>query len=1580
MAEENRNITAQKPEAEARGKQPKKRSMGRWIIGALLCMLLLLVGLPMALYIPAVQDFVCRRVVEWLNSGSEELEYRVGYVRLDFPLKLRVGDVAVLNRASGDTLMSMGSLRTGLDDIPLNQPYFVVNNLEMNDVSVGMDSLTQSFGVAGTLQTLQVEGIAFDPENSQLRIASVEAGQPDLRLYLGPSAEEEDEEEGGSWTIEVGRAAVNGGRLVLRMSDESLTDARTSAPVSPYLDYTHLDLTGIGIEIDDFLLDDERVRADLKRLQARDENSALEVRQLAARFGLKDHLLSAEDIDLQLAGKGEMQGDLQMHLGLFDSISTGFANVQLRAVLDSANLISIVAPYVETLPRHWVDATTELRIEGRVTPDSLDLRNLEAEVEHHSHLKAEAFATAPFDNEAREMNATLKADLRRSDFLLSTFVAPRRERSYQLPDSLAIELEATQRNSRLAVRADAQQQLRPVLNADASYDVGTESYHLNAATQGLKISDFVPEMPFDALSVHVLADGRHFRLPSRWTRLEADLLVDSLSYRLADGRRETLEHIAAEVSLLGGSYVAEMRSEHPTVQFDTHLEGLYRKDTLTASGHLDVPLVDLAHLSGGMGVADLGKLRFRSLLTVAYNWGDVAEAGIRIDSLRYEDDEMQQDFDNIVLTLESRPGMLYADVTGGDATLCLNTERGISEFPQIVTDISTELTRQLDSLRFDFSALQHTLPQGQLDFHMAQDNPFYAAINHFGYQFNSIDMAAYNLFDLNLDASIVGLRNEDRTVDFDSIIAEIRPCQYLQKGDSVASRRGYRLSAHALHIDPKARDTYDIHAGGLLMPDSVMLDVKYVDGNYVTLYDAAASLSIGNDTVTLRLEKDPVLYAQPFTVNKDNYISLMEYRNAMEHQRTNTSAKVLMKGPRGMSLDIYTRKARNRDVGNQMLVRLQNLDLDYASKTVMWDGDVGGRLDLTAMADLYPDSLSGQLRAGIRTFHLGEYKADTLAFDGRLLMAHDRKDVDGTLTINEVVKMQLAAALADTVNFRLGVTELPLPLANLFMPSDIRLDGTATGQLTMRGKTLEQSRLDAYLAMNDASVGITDMDGRLTLPNDTIRIRNNRLTIQDYRLRGVNQQPITLRGSVDMRKDLANPSIDLRLSGDNVWLSDSRRLRLPDQYMYGRLPISTDIRVKGTLAVMDVTGKLQVLSGTDLKYFLQDDPLQSTSRVDQLVDFVSFRQMDRELAHSAIRPLVAEAEEGLSIELKIDIDRDVKVDAFLPGADNNHVVIVGGGPLVMQCAADGSLTMSGAYDVKGGTVDYKLPMLPMTKRFDILSTSLVNWNGVDPGNPTIDIQACENVRATVSDNDGSRLVQFVVTISITGTLDALDMHFTCSAPDDGTVNTEIEAMTDEERSKTALMLLVAQTYMGASNNSSLGMGTANAALNSVLNRQMDQMLGSALKNTDVDLGIDTYSTEAGAARTDYSIKVSQRFFNDRFRATFGGRVSSGGDPSMGSGARLGDMSLEWLIKKDGTHYLKLYRRYNYQSVLEGEVLESGIGYAQERTAYKFKHLLIPTSRSRQERILNTIREMQRAEEEAERRLIETEEDEDDDLE
>ena len=1554
----------EEPQEQQQTSQKERTSKARIFIRVLLCMLVVLLALPFTLYIPFVQDFVSQRVVFWLNSTSEDLEYQVGQVRLSFPLRLNVNDVAVLNRKDGTPLVSVGNLRTGLDDIPWNQPYFIVNNLEVREVTIGMDSLTESFGLAGVVEQLDIKRIEVDPMNSQLRIERVHVHEPSLNIYLGPSVEKE-EEESASWFVSVKQVDIHDGHLRMNMSDSCLTAAIQAVPSSPYFDYQHLNLEDILLSAYDIIYDTNLIRASINNLQATETYSGLEVTQLAAGFEMEENDIRVSALDLHLANDAMLQGDLQTNLALLDSLHNGYLNTSLQCVLDSANLKRIATPYLPALPAYWEGKMLNLSLQGRLTGDSLDLRSLDLAIDNDVELKAEAFGLNPFDNENRSVAATLKSELTHADYLLSTFVDAPQRRDYRLPDSLSLVLEASQRQQLFAARVDLRQQGRDLLGAEASYTPEQERYHVIANTRQLDVSQFVPSVLANGLSARLTADGRHFRIPSKWTKLEAELQLDSVCYTQPNGQHDDITDIRLQASLNQGNYVAQIHSDYSALKVDSHVEGIYLKDTLSVLGYINVPHADLANLPAGYAQKDFGVVGFRSMLSGHYNWGDDAQAAIRIDSLRYDDGQAVQYFDSILMTLESEPGMLYADVSGGDATLCFNTEKTIRELPSILTTMGEEVSRQLSDLRFDFNAIQHTLPQGQLDFHMAQQNPFYPAINYMGYEFRSIDMSAYNLFDLNLDAAVIGLRNEDRTLDFDSIIAEIRPCKYLSKIDSIGEQYGYRLSGHALHIDPKARDTYDIHASGLLMPDSLAVDVKYVDGNYVTRYDAAASLAIGNDTTTLRLERDPVIFAQSFKVNKDNFISLMQYRNAQEHQKTNSSAKVLMTAPGGMTLDIYTRKAKNREIGNQMLVRLQNLDLNNVSNTIKWDGNIGGKLNMTAIADLYPDSLGGQIRAGIKTFHLGEYKADTLAYDGKIQMAHTRRDMTGMLTIDDIIKMQLTAALADTVNLQASVIELPLPLLNLFMPADISLAGTTSGQISLRGKDFETARMNAYLTMHQSSIGISDMDAVLHLPEDTIRVQNNRLTLQNYNLYGTNKNPLSLRGSVDMRKSLTDPQIDLRLVGEKVQIIDSHRLRLKDQYIYGRLPISADIRVRGKVSKMAVDGSLKVLSGTNLNYYLQDDPLQANSKVDQLVEFVSFRQMDRELAHAEITPLVNAKDEGLSVELKIDIDKDARVNAFLPGTDNNRVTIVGGGPLLMQCSADGQLTMSGVYDVTTGSVDYKLPILPMTKKFDILNSSMVGWNGTSPGAPDINIQASENVRATVDDAQGSRLVNFVVTINITGTLDALDMSFTCAAPEDGSINSEIETMTEEERSKTALMLLVAQTYLGPGSSNAVGLGTANAALNSVLNRQMDQILGSKLKNTDVDLGIDTYSSETGGARTDYSIKVSQRFFNDRFRATIGGRVSSGGDSSMGNGARLGDMSLEWLIKKDGTHYLKLYRRYNYESVFEGEILESGIGYAQERSAYKFKHLLIPTSKSRQARIMNTIRQMQQAEEEAE---------------
>ncbi len=1565
--------------------QEKKSKAGRVIGGIAIALLLLFVGLPLSLYIPFVQDVMCDAVVSYLNKSSEDLEYRVGKVRIGFPLKLKVKDVDVLKRADGKTLIHVGELSTGLDDIPVNQPFFVLNKVHIEDVVVGMDSLTESFGMTGTLQSLDAERLELDLANYQIRLKEGVLESPDVRLCLGPSQPDSIEEESSPWRVSVGKVAVRNGRIGLDMSDESLSKAWMGGSASPYFDYNHLLVSGVDLEAENITYTPDGIHAEVKYLKGREENCGLEVNQLAANFNMEDDLIELKEVDLGLGEDDYLRGDAVIHLGMIDSIPSGFAQADLEVQIDSANLCRLASPYLPNLQKHWVDETVTLSLNGRVTPDSLNVNQLSIEIPNHVDIIADAVGEAIFDNQNRRAAATVKGSLKDADFLVSAFVDEPQNRAYCIPRNLDIDLEGSQRGQRFTARADVQHNGRDIVSADGNYDFGTEAYHIDAKTHGLNVSEFVPGIIADRMTATVMADGRHFDFPGKRTRVEAQVQIDSLHFVDNTGRRDSIFGVSGVASMIGGNYVADLHSTHNTLALDSHLEGCFLKDTVSTKGYINLPNIDLANLPFGLAQPDLGKIGLSSTVEGFYDWGENAYLELKVDSLSYADTRGTSHFKDIVVGLNSSPGMMDISLSGGDANVMMCTDRSIRDLPAIVDTMMVEVNRQLGNYEFDFKALLEKVPQLSVDFHMAQDNPFYDAfVYNTGYEFKNIDIMALNAYRFSLDGTIVNFTDQTGSVDFDTIAIAINPCTYEAKGfvaenpvqDTLSntatriSRRpldAYQYAIHAMHIDPKASSTYDIHLDGKLMPDSITAGITYINGNYLTLYDAEASLAIADDSVTLHLENDPILYEQQFTVNKDNYLSVMHYKN-LEERKPNTQARIILDGPRNLNMRLYTRKNAKSEVGNQLLFLVRNLDLAYATHVMQWEGgDAGGNFNLMAAVDLYPDSLGARLRTGIKTFHLGDYKADTLSFDGHLAMASHRRDANGTLTVDSIVKLQIEAKLADSVNVKGKIDEFPLPLVNTFLPSNINLWGTTTGLLTILGKDFDNSKVNAHLTMHEAGVVYDDLDAQLRFCEDTLHLSNNRLVLHDYKLYGANKNPINIRGMIDLSKQVSNPGISLNITGNKVRLINNDKLRLKDQYITGILPITPNIKVRGTLNRMDVSGSLRVLSGTNLSYYMSDDPLSENSRIDDIVEFVNFRQQDREMAAGDLKhrqPIQDQADEGMKVHLGIEIDKDVKVTAYLD-QENNKVDIIGGGSLNLQTDNQGEFIMSGTYDIAGGKVDYKLPILPMVKNFDINSSSLVSWMGSEPGDPDINILASEEVKATVNTDNKTSLVNFIVTIAITGTLEDLHITFDCSAANNSTINSGIASLDDDERSKVALILLISQTYTGPGSSSSAGLGVANAALSSMINRQLESLIGN-MKGTTIDIGVDTYNTESGSARTDYSVKVTKTLFNERVRATIGGQVSSGADVNQGNGAQLGDMSVEYLIKKDGSHYIKVYRRTNYESVLEGEVVEAGASYIQERSGYRFKQLLLPTSKKRMQRIEQHIRELQQKEEEEER--------------
>lgn len=1516
----------------------------------LLSILALIVLVPVLLYLPPVQTFVCNQVVNYLNESQDEFTYSVSKIRIDFPLQLRVEGVEAVSRKDGSVVFGLGKLITGLDDVPLGKSYYLVKKLNLEDVVIGCDSLTESLGVVGDVNALSLENLKISKDFDQILLDKVVLSDPNLIVALGPSKDTIDEPDSSSYYVNVNQILMTDGNLQFDMSDKSLTDALTSVNLTNYFDYNHLLLDSLSLDIEDLIYDDDLISCKILSMTAHEENCDLAINKLKADFCKDGNFIKVTDTDLRMP-ESHINGDLSLDLDFFnDSIHSGFITTDIEGSINSHDLIAFAAPYVNTFDGAWPEERTNFTLDTRVTKDTLDLHELTLKVDNHADLKIEGFGLNPLDNDSRVLNVTVKGDVEDGDFLLSTFVDKPSKRMYKLPEGLFLEIDASQNKTHMSGDFLIKQDREIVAEGNGYYDTKTESYKINAKADNFHLGEFVPSTGIDRVSAHVDAEGRHLAFPGKYTRLELKAQLDTLLFSNTEGNRDSIVDINIDASLLNTKYFTQIESQHPYLRLDTQLDGIFDKKNISAQGYIDLENLDLKHMPKIVSY-DLGKLALESDIDFSYDYGDNAFADLYIHTMSYDDGSNITPFDNIDLNAKSEPGLFKASLSSGDAELNIKTDRSIAEIYGAVDSLLAEVNRQIEMTHLDLSAIQKKIPQANAELKIARENPFYPVLNLMGYRFKSIDANITNNEVLNASANIYGLNMESTRLD--TIQFALSPRENIND---------YNYNIHANCIAPKVDESYDVKMQGKIMSDSLTTCVKYLNGRYITMYDADVSLALAYDSLCLRFLEGPIIYAQQCKINDDNYFIVTNFKN-VESQALDAHAKLKFEGPQDMKISIFTRHLKDANIGNEMLLRLKNIDLNYIAKTLQWDGNVGGILDGDFTAQFLPQNISGNLQTKVRNFNIGEYRADTLVFDGIASRDFSKTSFGGKLTVDNYITLNTLGSIGDSVNIDLGLDKLPLPLLNAFMPNDVQFAGTTTGTLNVQGKDFNSSKINAFLTMNKANVNYADCDATIHFPNDTIRMRDNVLGIRSYNMTFANDNPLTVSGIVDLRESLINPELRLKLEGENVKVFDNKKPKNKIQYICGTLPASADLRINGKVSDMKITGNVKALSGTNLIYYLEDDPLKSESKVNDLVEFVSFREMDRVVPEPGERPMMisGEKEEGMSVNINIDIANNAKVLAHLQEGTDDRVSLIGGGSLQLNCQSDGSLIMSGMYDITDGDFYYKLPMLPVSKEFKLSDKSWISWNGaVD--DPNINLIAIEDVRSSVNDGSGSRVVNFEVSVNISGTLDGMDVTFTCDAPEDASISQEIASLTDEEKSKQALLLLIAQTYSGPGVSSSMGLASANAAINSILNKEVESLLSNKFKNTDINLGIDTYDAD-GVSRTDYSVKVSQRLFNDKMRVTVGGKMSSGESEDMGQqDAMINDVSLEWLFKDDGSNYLKLFRKTNYENILEGEVVETGVGYVQQRSAYKFKHLLINQSKKRQALMEAKIKEMREAEE------------------
>ncbi|MDO4320510.1 MAG: translocation/assembly module TamB domain-containing protein, partial [Bacteroidales bacterium] len=117
---------------------------------------------------------------------------------------------------------------------------------------------------------------------------------------------------------------------------------------------------------------------------------------------------------------------------------------------------------------------------------------------------------------------------------------------------------------------------------------------------------------------------------------------------------------------------------------------------------------------------------------------------------------------------------------------------------------------------------------------------------------------------------------------------------------------------------------------------------------------------------------------------------------------------------------------------------------------------------------------------------------------------------------------------------------------------------------------------------------------------------------------------------------------------------------------------------------------------------------------------------------------------------------------------------------------------------------------------------------------------------------------------------------------------------------------------------------------------------NTIKGVDVSFGIDQYDrTYNGSTSqtTSYSYQVSKSLFNDRFKIVVGGNYSTDANADENFSQNLiKDISFEYFLNNAQTMYVRIFRHTGYESILEGEITQTGVGFVYKRKLTSLRHL------------------------------------------
>jgi hypothetical protein len=784
---------------------------------------------------------------------------------------------------------------------------------------------------------------------------------------------------------------------------------------------------------------------------------------------------------------------------------------------------------------------------------------------------------------------------------------------------------------------------------------------------------------------------------------------------------------------------------------------------------------------------------------------------------------------------------------------------------------------------------------------------------------------------------------------------------------------GLRVSGNIAHIKSGGSlDIYNTRLNAVALNNVINFNMGIDDQNSRNKYYLSGVLTQPTTgTYALKLNPDSLmLNYQRWTVTPDNLITITP-------NSVTANNFVLQQGAQKLSINSLAGNDQPLEVSFNSF-RLATITGFVKSDSLLIDGLMNGNVTLRNLmtqpvftSDLTINDLSlrqdtlGNVNVKVSSGSNNRYltnvtltgRGNDLALTGSFAPTANDIDLDLNLDVRALQLHTMEGALASAITNASGAVN-----------GKVRIAGTAS-----------KPAVKGDLNFDKASFALTMLGSQFRIDKEKIAVSENGFVFDNFTIRDSANNALNIDGTIGTT-NFINYDFNLDVDARNFQAMNSTKKQ--NKLYYGKLVISSNIHIAGTEMKPVVDGSLTVNDGTLLNIVIpQAEP--GVQEREGIVQFVDMDAPENDSLFLAADSLNRTNVLGMDVAVNIEIKKEAAFNVIVDEANGDFLNVRGEAVLSAGIDPSGKITMVGNYTLEEGS--YQISFNFLQRRFLIQKGSTITWTG-EPTTALVNVTAVYVANTAPLDlvadqisaptpairNTYLQKLPFEVHLNLTGELMKPVIAFDIILPEDKNYGVSNDIVTsvqsrlgqirqDEgEINKQVFALLLLGRFVGDNPFQSSGGGGFDAgsyarqSVSRLLTEQLNTLASGLINGVDLNFDVassDDYTTGERRDRTDLNVGLSKRLLNDRLKITVGSNFQLEGpqNSNQQNNNIAGNIAADYQISKDGRYLLRFYRRNQYEGVVDGYIIETGLGFILSVDYNKFSQVL---HRKRQ-RVTNT---------------------------